>query len=81
MSLKIKQTMDQIKLQIEKIAFMMFAFLGDKMGIESLRVRLFFIYISFITIGSPFVLAGMIFNFWKNIFYYIRNKRNQIWDL
>lgn len=74
--------MEQLKYYIEKLAFQMFSFLGDTMGIESRRVRMFFIYTSFIAIGSPFVVAGMVVDFWRNMTRYIRRRRrNRLWDL
>jgi len=63
---------------IEKYAFGVCSYLGDKMGIASARVRLYFIYISFVTLGSP-IIFYLFVAFWINIRQYIRNKRNVIW--
>jgi phage shock protein PspC (stress-responsive transcriptional regulator) len=40
--------------------------LGEKFGIASSRIRLWFIYISFLTFGSPIIIY-MILAFWINI--------------
>jgi phage shock protein PspC (stress-responsive transcriptional regulator) len=49
------------------------------MGIASSRVRLYFIYVSCLTMGSP-VLLYLIAAFWLNIRQYIRNRRNLMWQ-
>jgi phage shock protein PspC (stress-responsive transcriptional regulator) len=54
--------------------------LGEVLGIESQKIRLFFIYISFLTLGSP-IFIYMTTYFVLNINKYIkRKKRNPIWD-
>jgi hypothetical protein len=73
--------LEQIKYQIEQKAFGLFSFLGDKLGIESRRIRLFFIYISFIAVGSPFLVAGMVVDFWRNMWQYIKGRGKSLWDL
>lgn len=52
--------------------------IGDRLGIASSKIRLWFIYISFLTLGSP-VIIYMILAFIKNIKHYILlSKRNPI---
>ncbi|MGF7231743.1 PspC domain-containing protein [Arachidicoccus sp.] len=55
---------------IEWRAFGVCAAIGDKLGIASSRIRLWFIYISFITMGSPLIIY-MILAFWMNIKRYV----------
>ncbi len=55
---------------IELHAFGVCAAIGEKMGIASTRIRMWFIYISFLTLGSP-VIIYMIAAFWMNIKRYI----------
>ena len=61
----------------EKRAFGVCTQLGEKLGISSSYIRLFFIYASFITFGSPVILyltLAFFMNFpkwWK---------RRQVWD-
>ena len=71
---------DKFKELTELKMFGVFSALGDKMGIASSRIRMFFIYITFLTIGSP-IIFYLIAAFVINIGKYIRNrKRNPVWD-
>lgn len=54
--------------------------IGDKIGLSTRRIRLFFIYASFLTLGSP-VIIYMILAFWMNMKTYAREKRTAVWDL
>jgi phage shock protein PspC (stress-responsive transcriptional regulator) len=62
-----------IKNIVERSAFGVCSYLGEKMNIASSRVRLYFVYASFITLGSP-VIFYLIAAFWLNIRQYIRRK-------
>jgi phage shock protein PspC (stress-responsive transcriptional regulator) len=62
--------MNQLKDYIEWQAFGVCAALGEKMGIATTRIRMWFIYISFLTLGSPVVIY-MIAAFWLNMKRYI----------
>jgi len=64
---------------MERSAFGVCSYLGYRMGIASSRVRLYFIYVSCLTMGSP-VLLYLIAAFWLNIRQYIRNRRNLMWQ-
>lgn len=59
-----------IKNFIEWKAFGVCAAIGDKLGVASSRIRLWFIYISFLTMGSPIIIY-MILAFWMNMKRYI----------
>ncbi|MBA2761741.1 MAG: PspC domain-containing protein, partial [Segetibacter sp.] len=48
---------------IEVNAFGVCAAIGEKMGIATSRIRMWFIYISFITFGSPLIIY-MVLAFW-----------------
>jgi len=65
---------------IEQKAFGVCTKVGEKMGLSTKRIRLFFIYISFLTFGSP-VLVYMILAFWINLRNYAKEKRTAVWDL
>ncbi|MCC6515747.1 MAG: PspC family transcriptional regulator [Chitinophagales bacterium] len=56
------------------------AYLGRKLSMPSKRVRLFFIYTSFIALGSPIIIY-LILTFVLNLRYMINNKRNPVWDI
>ncbi|RYE17844.1 MAG: PspC domain-containing protein [Sphingobacteriaceae bacterium] len=55
---------------IESNAFGVCGYLGEKFNIASSKIRLYFIYASFITFGSPVILY-FITAFWMNIKRYI----------
>jgi len=70
----------EIKHHFEQKAYGVCSYLGDKLGIQTSRIRLFFIYISFLTIGSPLVIYFII-AFWLNLKKYVNSKRGRVWDL
>lgn len=70
--------MAKLKDILERSAFGVCSYLGDKMGIASSRVRVYFIYTSFATLGSP-VLVYLFLAFWLNIKQYIKNQRSVLW--
>ena len=52
--------------------------MGERLGIATSRIRMWFIYISFLTLGSP-VIIYMVLAFWMNIKRYILAcKRNPL---
>ena len=63
---------------LERSAFGVCAYLGDRMGIASSKVRLYFIYTSFVTLGSPIIIY-LFAAFWINLRQYIRAQRDVIW--
>ncbi|MDC3220167.1 MAG: PspC family transcriptional regulator [Saprospiraceae bacterium] len=71
--------MDKIKDMMEKSAFGVCSYLGRKMGIASSRVRLYFIYTSFISMGSPIIIYLFV-AFWLNVKKYIKRGKNMIWE-
>lgn len=53
--------------------------LGERLGIATSYIRLWFIYVSFLTLGSPIVLY-MILAFVMNIKRYVwKHRRNPLW--
>ncbi len=71
--------MDIIRQLLERSAFGVCSYLGEKMGITSSRVRVYFIYISLITMGSP-VIFYLFTAFWLNIRSYLKKGKSLIWD-
>lgn len=70
--------MKKLREFIEINAFGVCSAIGDKLGIASSRIRMWFIYISFLTFGSPIIIY-MILAFWLNIRRYITvAKRNPL---
>lgn len=70
--------MQKMKHILERSAFGVCNYLGNKMGIASARVRVYFIYLSFATLGSPVILYLFV-AFWLNVRNYIRRSRSVIW--
>jgi len=72
------KAVDRIQFFFERYAFGVCTSLGEKLGIATSNIRLFFIYASFLTLGSP-VLIYLALAFVMNIRRSLR-KRNPIWD-
>jgi phage shock protein PspC (stress-responsive transcriptional regulator) len=63
---------------LELHAFGVCSALGERLGIASAKIRMWFIYISFLTLGSPVVLY-FVLAFVRSIKHYILlGKRNPI---
>lgn len=62
----------------EKNAFGVCTRLGEKLGIATSSIRLFFIYLSFLTFGSPIILY-LVLAFIMNMRRHLR-RRSTIWD-
>lgn len=72
--------MNSLREFMEFHAFGVCTAMGDKLGIASSRIRMWFIYLSFLTVGSPVVIY-MILAFWINIKKYIFfSRRNPVWE-
>ncbi|WP_017731627.1 PspC domain-containing protein [Nafulsella turpanensis] len=70
--------MDKLIKFFEVQAFGVCTRLGEYMGLSISSIRLFFIYASFLTFGSP-VLVYLALAFIMNIRRSIRRHRNTIW--
>ena len=70
--------MNKLRVFLEMQAFGVCSAIGEKLGIATSRIRMWFIYISFLTMGSP-VIIYMVLAFWMNIKRYILSaKRNPL---
>ncbi len=72
--------MKRIQYFFESQAFGVCTMLGEKLGIATSSIRLSFIYISFLTFGSPVILY-FILAFWMNVQKHFRRERSTVWDL
>ena len=70
--------MNGIKDIVERSTFGVCSYLGEKMNIASSSVRLYFIYSSFVTLGSP-IIFYLFLAFWVNIRRYIKRHRDALW--
>lgn len=69
---------DKIQVFFENYAFGVCTRLGEILGVAGSSIRLFFIYASFITFGSP-ILIYLSLAFIMNMRKHLR-KRTTIWD-
>lgn len=71
---------NNIRYFFEKHGFHVSSRLADKLGMRANNVRLFFIYISFVTIGLGFGIY-LTLAFWIKLKDLIRAKRTSVFDL
>ncbi len=69
---------DRLQHFFEKHAFGVCTALGEKIGLATSSIRLFFIYASFLTFGSPIIIY-LSLAFVMNMRSHLR-KRSTIWD-
>ncbi len=71
--------MNRFRNFIEFNAFGVCTYLGEKFDIATSRIRLYFIYLTFLTMGSPVIIYFFI-AFWMNIKRYMfSSRRNPVW--
>ena len=63
--------MQKLRDFLELHAFGVCSAIGERLGIASSKIRMWFIYISFFTFGSPIIIY-FILAFWREIRNYIR---------
>ncbi len=66
--------MDILKDFLEKYGFGVCNFIGERIGVAAIRVRLYFIYLTFVAMGSP-IFIYLIAAFWLNITKYFREDK------
>ncbi len=71
---------ESIKTWFEKQAFGICEWWGEKLSIRSSNIRIFFIYTSFLTIGSPLIIY-LIMGFVMNLRNLVRKQRGSVWDM
>lgn len=64
----------------ERQAFGVCSWLGNFLHMQTSVIRLFFIYASFLTVGSPLIIY-LILAFWLKMKNYVRARRTSVWDL
>mgnify|MGYP003652097759 FL=1 len=75
-----KLNMDKIRDVFERWGFEVCARSGERMGISAGVVRRYFIYTSFLTLGSPVILY-LILAFWIQIKDHLHSRRFSVLDL
>jgi phage shock protein C len=72
---------NEIKAWFEKQAFGVCEWWGEKLSIPSAHIRMFFIYTTFLTVGSPIILY-LTLAFWKKMRGWVtEQRRRSVWDL
>lgn len=73
--------MNKVRYFVESHAFGVCTRLGEKMNISASSIRLYFIYTSFLTLGSPVILY-LILAFWMEINKHLRRHHHPtVWEL
>lgn len=72
--------MDSIRHYLEKNGFGVFSRLADRLGIRAFKVRLFFIYVTFFTVGLSFGMY-LTLAFLLKLKDMIYTKRSSVFDL
>ncbi|MGB0882104.1 MAG: PspC domain-containing protein [Vicingaceae bacterium] len=65
----------------EKQAFGVCAWWGEKLQLKSSRIRMFFIYLSFLTFGSPIFIYLIMAFILDHKEYFKFKKRKSVWDI
>lgn len=71
--------MKKLMVFVEQRSFGVCSYLGERLGISISKIRLFFIYSSFLAVGFPvifYLLAGIVLDI-RN---YVKRTRNRLWD-
>jgi phage shock protein C len=71
--------MNRFKYFVEGRIFGVCAFIGEKLGIAPGIIRLYFIYITFISMTSPIIIY-LVLAFWINLKKYLVRKKNPVWE-
>lgn len=71
---------ERIRKYMEYNAFGVCSRLADKIEMKASTVRLYFIYVSFITFGSPLIIY-LVLMFFLRLKDYIRSRKPSVFDL
>lgn len=74
----------RIKDWFERQAFGVCGWLGKKLGISSTKIRMYFIYLSFFTLGSPIILYFFMAFILENKSFFLPRRfrrRPSVWDI
>ena len=72
--------MKRLSTYFETRIFGVCSYWGERLGIATSSIRLFFIYLSFLTFGSPIIIY-MGLAFLMNIHKHLRRNRKPVWDI
>lgn len=72
--------MTKMRSKLDNTVYGVCAYIGRKLNMPSKNIRMFFIYASFFTLGSPIIIY-LIVAFWMKLKSLVNGKRNPVWDL
>ncbi|AWW00097.1 PspC domain-containing protein [Arcticibacterium luteifluviistationis] len=73
--------MEKIKYVVENRLFGVCSKIGQKLNFSASSIRLYFIYASFFTLGSPIIIY-MVLAFWMEVRKHLRRHENpSVWEL
>jgi len=72
--------MKRLQFFLESQAFGVCTAIGEKLGFATSSIRFSFIYLSFLTFGSP-VIVYLILAFWMNVRKTLHRERSTVWDV
>ena len=72
---------NQILSFFEKYAFGVCSWWGEKLQLKTSRIRMFFIYLSFLTFGSPIFIYLIMAFILEHKEYFKLQKRKSVWDI
>jgi phage shock protein PspC (stress-responsive transcriptional regulator) len=70
--------MNKLKSFVEWNAFGVCSAIGARLGIAASKIRMYFIYTSILTMGSPIIIY-LVLAFWRNIRRYIWAAKRNPW--
>lgn len=73
------EPVETVRFAVQSNVFGVCERIGERLKMPARDIRLFFIYASFLTVGSP-VIVYMILAFWIKMKDYVRGKRTAVWD-
>jgi len=71
---------DKIQAFFERRAFGVCSWWGEKLGLKSGRIRMFFIYSSFLTLGSPLIIYLIMAFVLEHKYWFKLKSKPTIWD-
>ena len=72
------KAMNKLKSFVEWNAFGVCSAIGNRMGIATSKIRQYFIYTSFLTMGSPIIIY-LVLAFWRNMRKYMWAAKRNPW--
>ena len=70
---------NKVRHKLEKYGFGVCQYIGNKIGVPSSIIRKYFIYTSFIGVGSPLIIY-LFAAFWLNIRTYVQRQKDILFD-